>query len=1055
MESLESSTPRFPRPNGRVTYLLRLLFAACWTVLGALSIYYVFEEHRQPAPDLVGTAQVAVVLDSLQKQLALHVEQLEFAAANTIPRLGKQAIDPSTTTMLTTSSMPRPPPVQGFRSLPYTNVGLQDSDLVIAVPIGDEIDPDLKLYPLVVQYLALDEWTSFWNVHEPVLYRVEYKRANRTQAQAWIAQNAPTNYDNWQLVAARTLYTNQIDQAQVQVEVFLGDDDDIDTGRAFDRDVVGPLIGMVFLWLWLFVLHLVLDNWWRRQYQTVWQALVRTTRDMDKTLQSTPLSQEPPPPWAPQATPTEFRVVDVRSGDRPMEKLTTNALFADNKRNVDAPDALFRDEPDVLRNTIIENPPDGLFHDDAIPDGEHGLVVGSGHQRNNDDDPSSASSLTGSSGSHSSWSGPQANTKADFFPHCTVVVGTLDGFDEWALHQDPVTVFGVLQQLHYMLDQQAQDDPDPVYVIADTGCTFTAVTGLQDRDLTSTRQSDHAARCARFCTQVQHITSRLLRRQHGNDWTWRMGVQAGPVTAGQVSSRTWHVLGDALAQARVVQGLGICCTSTVANLLKKTACAEWVHAAPDNVFVLDRGDETTALPAPEEFSLGGGSVSLASDTDDLQDERVLRKTHGSPWGTAQVLEDAAADDAPKKRKRGKTKSLEKRLIDWNVKTMGKLVQQIMGRRELLVSSSGEQSIVSEASTINTGSLFGQDEVGYAAALRDNESSVHNDLTEVIGFSKIKTEANEDYMELEIHIEDQLRKLITTIASMYRDHAFHNYEHACHVQMALLQLLQRSSLPQCADPLVQFAALWAALVHDVDHTGVSNEQLVAEHAHIAAVYKNKSIAQQNAIDLAWDVFIGDEYKELRSCLYQTEREWKQVRQLTVNLVLATDIWDDEWQTLRQERWDRAFNAIPQRMQLKAETVHDKSNRRATVALEHLMQAAVVSHALQDWSIYRKWNERLFYEGYQSFVSGRTTEDPCTTWFANELQFLDSLVVPLTTKLRVVLDDAECVQFAPVNREKWKSSGDGIAQETLASEKFAAVTARYEKQPPALSEMEMMK
>ena len=56
----------------------------------------------------------------------------------------------------------------------------------------------------------------------------------------------------------------------------------------------------------------------------------------------------------------------------------------------------------------------------------------------------------------------------------------------------------------------------------------------------------------------------------------------------------------------------------------------------------------------------------------------------------------------------------------------------------------------------------------------------------------------------------------------------------------------------SDPLTQFACVFSALIHDVDHSGVPNSQLIKENSRVAAFYKNKSVAEQNSVDLAWDL-----------------------------------------------------------------------------------------------------------------------------------------------------------------------------------------------------------
>ena len=144
----------------------------------------------------------------------------------------------------------------------------------------------------------------------------------------------------------------------------------------------------------------------------------------------------------------------------------------------------------------------------------------------------------------------------------------------------------------------------------------------------------------------------------------------------------------------------------------------------------------------------------------------------------------------------------------------------------------------------------------------------------------------------------------------------------------------------SDPLTQFAVVFSAIIHDADHPGVPNSQLVKENARSAQIYKNKSVAEQNSVDLAWEIFMRDEYKDLRACIYQTEEDLRRFRQLVVNTVMATDIVDKELQALRKKRWETAFSST---FLLEPEEV--SVDRKATIVIEHLIQASDVSHTMQ--------------------------------------------------------------------------------------------------------------
>ena len=92
----------------------------------------------------------------------------------------------------------------------------------------------------------------------------------------------------------------------------------------------------------------------------------------------------------------------------------------------------------------------------------------------------------------------------------------------------------------------------------------------------------------------------------------------------------------------------------------------------------------------------------------------------------------------------------------------------------------------------------------------------------------------------------------------------------------------------SDPLTQFAVILSALIHDVDHRGVGNHDLSKEDSRMAAMFENKSIAEQNSMDIAWESLMDPCFKELRQCIYTNEDELKRFRVLLVNCVMSTGV-----------------------------------------------------------------------------------------------------------------------------------------------------------------------
>ena len=88
-------------------------------------------------------------------------------------------------------------------------------------------------------------------------------------------------------------------------------------------------------------------------------------------------------------------------------------------------------------------------------------------------------------------------------------------------------------------------------------------------------------------------------------------------------------------------------------------------------------------------------------------------------------------------------------------------------------------------------------------------------------------------------------------------------------------------------------------------------------------------------------------------------------------------DKELNGLRKRRWERAFSDDAQHEASK------DTNLRATIVIEHIIQASDVSHTMQHWHVYRKWNERLFQEVYKAYLDGRMAKDPSEGWYKGEI------------------------------------------------------------------------
>jgi hypothetical protein len=415
------------------------------------------------------------------------------------------------------------------------------------------------------------------------------------------------------------------------------------------------------------------------------------------------------------------------------------------------------------------------------------------------------------------------------------------------------------------------------------------------------------------------IISTLLRRLpiqsfsffHCIDIAFITGLHSGPVTAGVLRGERsrFQLFGDTMNTASRMESTGkagqIQVSQETADLIIAAGKECWLRRRKDTVYAKGKGNVTSYWLCVNSNSSSSEGVSVSGASIQGDGPRTSF--------TPAALSAKAVSQPEVSREIGLNEKTN-RLAHWNVDVLSRLLKQMMAQRVAAGAAMRAPDMRFEATMLRL-------------RLTQPTNSL-DEVVDVIALPQFNARAAQKHVDastidLDDNVESELRDYVTTIAAMYRNNPFHNFEHASHVAMSVVKLLSRIVAPTdipvdemmvttnetkmrtkyastlhdhtyglTSDPLTQFTCVFSALVHDVDHTGVPNSQLIIEQSPISQMYRNKCIAEQNSVDIAWELLMDSSYQNLRSAVYTTLDEMNRFRQLLVNSVMATDVLDKD-------------------------------------------------------------------------------------------------------------------------------------------------------------------
>jgi len=260
--------------------------------------------------------------------------------------------------------------------------------------------------------------------------------------------------------------------------------------------------------------------------------------------------------------------------------------------------------------------------------------------------------------------------------------------------------------------------------------------------------------------------------------------------------------------------------------------------------------------------------------------------------------------------------------------------------------------------------------------------------------------------------ETLHSFLLEVRSGYNNNPYHNFRHAIDVTQGIYFFLTTGKVAEMLSYLEILAVLIAALCHDLRHPGLNNTFLIDTNSTLALRYNDRSVLENYHCAEAFQIMLNSKHNILAGL---TRTEYKELRSLIVNCILATDM------SQHMELSSR-FEALAGGMFSK----HNREHR--ALLLSVLLKCADIGNPTRPFEICRQWadlvQEEFFVQGDSERRNSLSISPYMDRTQSNllpkmQLNFIDYLVLPLYSNLKLVQSDISiCVDNLLSNRSRWQ-------------------------------------
>ncbi|XP_023264811.1 calcium/calmodulin-dependent 3',5'-cyclic nucleotide phosphodiesterase 1A-like isoform X2 [Seriola lalandi dorsalis] len=261
----------------------------------------------------------------------------------------------------------------------------------------------------------------------------------------------------------------------------------------------------------------------------------------------------------------------------------------------------------------------------------------------------------------------------------------------------------------------------------------------------------------------------------------------------------------------------------------------------------------------------------------------------------------------------------------------------------------------------------------------------------------------------------LVQFVEALENGYSKHRnpYHNLIHAADVTQTAHFLMLHTGLMHWLSELEILAMVFAAAIHDFEHTGTTNNFHIHTRSEVAILYNDRSVLENHHVSAAYRLMAEEDMNILVNL---NKDDWRELRSLVIEMVMSTDM-SCHFQQIKTMR-----NALTQTHSIDKVKV-----------LSLMLHAADISHPAKAWPLHYRWThslmEEFFRQGDKEVELGLPFSPLCdrkaTMIAQSQIGFIDFIVEPTFS---VLIDTTEKV-IGPLIEEDRKARETGNRRSSL--------------------------